>query len=123
MPGFQIVNCQLVLIYITCHQKLAEQYENRFVAQEEKISQLEYAGSRSNEKANSKIESLEQEKEKLIQSNQNMSREVARLMKVDQELQSQIQQIEQYKLEIRKAEEELQTKEFMVSTINITLCG
>ena len=57
----------------------------------------------------------------LIQTNENMSREVARLMDVDQELQSQVQQIEQYKLQMRKAEEELQTKEFLVSAINNTV--
>ena len=91
------------------------------MAQEEKISQLEYASRQSNDEANSKIRSLEQEKETFIQKIQMFSREVARLMTVDQELQDRIQEIEKLKLEMRKAEEDLQTKEFMVSIINDTV--
>ena len=53
---------------------------------------------------------LEQEKEELIQKNQKMSREVARLMSVDIEL-------DKCKIELRKAVEELQTKEFLVSDV------
>ena len=63
------------------------------------------------------MENLKQDKELLIQSNQNMSREVTRLITVDKELRSQLLEVKKLKLEIHKAEEEIQTKEFMVSTI------
>ena len=62
------------------------------------------------ENANKAIATLEKEKEGLIQTNQKMSREVARLMSVDVEL-------DKCKVELRKAEEELQTKEFLVSDV------
>ena len=50
-----------------------------------------------------------------------MSREVARLMSVDVELQNSKKEVEKCQLELRKAEEELQTKEFMVSTVSNTM--
>ena len=46
-----------------------------------------------------------------------LSREVARLMSVDVELQNSKKEIEKYQLELRKAEEEMLCKEFMVSVI------
>ena len=70
------------------------------------------------ENASNAIATLEQEKELLIQSNQKMSREVARLMSVNVELQNQIKEVEKCQMELRKAEEELQTKEFLVSIAN-----
>ena len=68
------------------------------------------------ENANKAIAFLEQEKEGLILANQKMSREVARLMSVDAEL-------DKSKKELNKAEEELQTKEFIVSHFKEYYCG
>ena len=45
-----------------------------------------------------------------------MSRELARLLSVDADLQERLNDIEKYKVELRKAEEELQTKQFLVSS-------
>ena len=45
-----------------------------------------------------------------------MSRELGRLMAVDGELQNSKKVVEKYQLELRKAEDELNTKEFMVSS-------
>ena len=64
----------------------------------------------------------------MVQSNSKLSREVARLMDVDAKfttsdkqykllLQKAEKKIEEQKVEIRKAEEELQTKEFLVRLI------
>ena len=68
------------------------------------------------ENANKAIAFLEQEKEGLIQANQKVSREVARLMSVDVEL-------DKYRKELNKAEEELQTKEFIVSHVKEYYCS
>lgn len=120
-----------ILLQIIYYQKLVEDYEKRYIAQEEKISTLNSAIRQSSESATNKIRILEVEKEGLIQSNQKVSREVARLLDVDINLQNSEKQIESYKLklhkaekeiekcklELRKAEEELQTKEFMVSAV------
>ena len=58
---------------------------------------------------------LQNEKETLLQKNQKLSRELARLLSVDAELRDRVNEIEKYKVDLRKAEEELQTKEFLVS--------
>ena len=94
-----------------------EEYQERIFAQEDTIGKLESKARQSEENASITIATLEQEKETLIQSNQKLSREVARLMLVDIELQHSKKDIEKYQLELRKAEEELQTKEFMVSIL------
>ena len=90
---------------------MVEDYQNRLTAQEDTISAIR----QTEENATNAIATLEQEKELLIQSNEKMSREVARLMSVDIELQSSKKEVEKCQFELRKAEEELQTKEFMVS--------
>ena len=89
---------------------MVEDYQNRLIV-----------SSQTEENATNAIATLEQEKELLIQSNQKMSREVARLMSVDVELQSSKKEVEKYQLDLRKAEEELQTKEFMVSTKQVDM--
>ena len=89
-----------------------EDYGNRLIAQEETISQLNL----NNENTIVVITTLQNEKEALLQANQKMSREVARLLSVDADLQERLNDIEKYKVELRKAGEELQTKEFMVSS-------
>ena len=78
-------------------------------------------GKQREENANEAIAKLEQEKEALTKANQNLSREVARLMSVDVELQTKLKDIEKYKEKLRKAEEELQTKEYVVSGVNNTV--
>lgn len=98
-----------------------EDYENRFIAQEKQINELESAAKRSKEDASSLIRTLENEKEGLIQANKKILKEVGRLMCVDTELQSREKEIEDYKLEVCKAEEELQAKELMVSIISSTV--
>ena len=94
-----------------CCQKQVEDNKNCIIAQEDAISKLDSKAKQSEEA----IETLEQEKTLLIQSNQKMSREVGRLMSVDIELQSSNKEVEKCQLELRKAEEELQTREFLVS--------
>ena len=92
-----------------------EDYENRFIAQEETISQLNSTIKQNDDKATGAITTLQIEREVLVQANRKLSREVARLMSVDTDLQNREIEIEKYKVELLKAEEELQTKEFMVS--------
>ena len=93
-----------------------EDYENRFVAQEETISRLNSTIKQNDENATAAITTLQMEREAFLQTNQKMSREVARLMSVDTDLQNREIEIEKCKVELRKAEEELQTKEFMVGS-------
>ena len=93
-----------------------EDYENRFIAQEETISRLNSTIKQNDENATAAITTLQIEREALVQANQKMSREVARLMSVGMDLQNREIEIEKCKVELRKAEEELQTKEFMVGS-------
>ena len=65
---------------------------------------------------------MQNEKETLLQNHQKLSRELARLFSVDAELRDRINDIEKYKVEVCKAKEELQTKEFMVSTY-VRICS
>ena len=92
-----------------------EDYENRLTAQEETISQLNSVIKQNDENTTTKITTLQNEKEALLQANQNMSEEVARLMSVDSDLHNRENEIEKYKLELCKAEEEIEAKESMVS--------
>ena len=101
-----------------CCQKQVEDYQERIIAQEDRINKLE---SKNEVNASIAIATLEQEKASIIQSNQKISREVARLMSVDVELQNSKKEVEKYQLELRKAEEELNTKEFIVSIVCIIL--
>lgn len=98
-----------------------EDYENRFIAQEKQINELKSAAKQSKEDASSLIRTLENEKQGLMQANKKISKEVGRLMCVDTKLQSREKEIKDYKLEICKAAEELQTKELMVSVISNTV--
>ena len=93
-----------------------EDYENRLIAQEETISQLNSILKQNDDNTTATITTLQNEKETLLQNNQNLSRELARLLSVDADLRDRINEIEKYKVDLRKAEEELQTKEFMVSS-------
>ena len=93
-----------------------EDYENRLIAQEETISRLNSTINQNDENATAAITTLQIEREVLVQANQKVSREVARLMSVDTDLQNREIEIEKCKVELHKAEEELQTKEFMVGS-------
>ena len=104
-----------------CCQKQVEEYQKRIIAQEDTFSKLESKARHNEENARIAIATLEQEKEVLIQSNQEMSRELGRLMGVDGELQNSKKEVEKYQLELRKAEDELYTKEFMVSIVCDTM--
>ena len=92
-----------------------EGYESRVIAQEETISQLNSIIKQNDDNTTATIATLQNEKEVLLQNQQKLSRELARLFSVDAELQDRINDIEKYKVKLRKAEEELQTKEFLVS--------
>ena len=92
-----------------------EDYENRLIAQEATISQLNSTIKQNDENATAAVTTLQMEKEALLQANRKLSRELARLMSVDNDLQNREIKIEKYKVELLKAEEELQIKEFMVS--------
>ena len=97
-------------------QKLVEDYENRHIAHEETISLLNSTIKQNVENTTATITALQNEKEALVQAHKKMSREVARLMSVDADLRNRENEIEKYKRELSKAEEELQTKELMVSS-------
>ena len=89
-----------------------EDYQNRLIAQEEKINQQAAAIEENKLKSADKIKNLEED-------NQALSEEVKKLRdkninKDGEKLPGTIEQ-EKYQLEIRKLEEELQTKEFLVS--------
>ena len=110
LAAYTVVEMLYACMYITgfaffiiCYQKLVEQYENRYIVQEEKISQLESAATQSNEK----LGSLEKEKETLIQSIEKLSTEVARLMTVENNLHC-VKDIE--RCELCKRQKKLQTK-------------
>ena len=73
---------------------------------------------RNDENTTATITALQNEREALVQANQKLSRELVRFMSVDTDLQNREIEIEKYKVDLRKAEEELQTKEFMVSILS-----
>ena len=97
-------------------QKLVEDYENRHIAHEETISLLNSTIKQNDENTTATITALQNEKEALVQAHKKMSREVARLMSVDADLRNREVEIDKYKIELSKAEEELETKELMVSS-------
>ena len=91
-------------------QKLVEDYENRLIAQEEKINELNKAIEDNTLDTNNRIKELKEMNEALCKDIEKVRDNKAKnLPRTEEE-----KEVLQYKLELQKAMDELATKEFQV---------
>ena len=94
-------------------QKLVEDYENRLIAQEERITKQSKTIEDNTLSINNRIEELEEVNQALHKEikelRDNNINETENLPRTEEE-----KELLQYKLELQRAKEELNCKEFMV---------